>query len=207
MGGVLDLSKKCANRRPDAAKASGWVLMLVLLLIMAGACDSERRPGSESEAPSRSEDGEIIPRFLLGGWVLPEGEDPGFFVESLEALIITSETDLRSFLGGVDLLRVIGDLNTVNRTDFEKTVVMAIYYRWRPLKGNPLSIQQVTLDGNEVRVSLELEEEPQGRESPFLLAPLYVVGVDRADLPQGKLVSFQFLVNGKLAATETATFE
>lgn len=206
MDGFSDLSKKCAILHRDAPKAYGWLLILVLLLLVAVACDSQRRPGSGSEGPSRSEVGEIVPRFLLEGWLLPEGEAPDFFVESLKAEIITSEAGLRRFLGGIDLLRAT-DLNALNRTDFGETVVMAAYYLWRPLKGNPLSVRKVTVDGNEVLVSLELEADPQGRESPYLLAPLYVVGVDKADLPHGKLVSFQFLVNGELAATETATFE
>ena len=204
---MAGLSKRWGLRGPDAARASGWLLILALLLLVSVACDSERTPGSGSVAASRTEEGDIVPRFLLGGWVLPEGEAPGIFVESLEALIITSEADLRSFLGGVDLLRVSGDLNAINRTDFEKTVILAAYYLWRPLKGNPLSVQKVTVDGNEVRVSLDLEDDPQGRESPYLLAPLYVVGVYKAALPQGEPVRFQFLVNGELAATLMATFE
>lgn len=202
---MVGRSKRWGIVGPDVARSPGWLLILALLLLVTVACDSERRPGSGSATPSRSEEGDIVPRFLLGGWVLPEGEAPGVFVESLEAVIITSEADLRSLLEGVDLLRVSGDLNAINRTDFEETVVLAAYYLWRPLKGNPLSVQKVTVDGSEVRVSLELEADPQGRESPYLLAPLYVVGVDKAALPQGEPVRFQFLVNGELAATVMAT--
>ena len=84
-----------------------------------------------------------------------------------------------------------------DRTDFDEMVVVAVYYLWRPLKGDPLSLERVTVDGAEVRIGLELEQDPQGRERPFLMAPLYVTALEREDLPDNAPLEFVFLVNGE----------
>ena len=45
--------------------------------------------------------------------------------------------------------------------------MVAAYYMWRPLKGDPLSIGRVVVEGTDVRIDLELEEKPQGRGVAF----------------------------------------
>ena len=137
--------------------------------------------------------------------MVPKGEEAGPFAERLEAIVITTEEELRDFLDGVGFTRLRGNLETLDRADLAEVVVVATYYLWRPLKGDPLFIEKVELKGTEIEISLELLEEPQGRESPFLMAPLYVAALDRENLPTGVPLRFVFLVNGEEADTLTVT--
>ena len=139
--------------------------------------------------------------------MIPKDEESGPFAESLKASVITSEKELRELLEGLDLVRIRGNAELLSRTDFSKEVILAAHYLWRPLKGDPFSITDISLNGSEVIVSLELESDPQGRESPYLLAPINIVSVDSADLPRRVPAKFNFLVNGKLATTQTVTLD
>ncbi len=189
-----------------------WRRLLILsAVLMTLACNSGRGLGPEQSPPppARESGGqEIVSRFLLGGWVFPQGEEVGPFAETLRTFIITTEEELRDFLGGIDLLRIRGNTEALNGADLDKVVVLASYHLWRPLKGDPLSITGVALKGSDVEVSLELLEEPQGRrERPYLLAPLYTASVDREDLPRGVPLRFRFLLNGEPAASHTVTLD
>ncbi|MEO2140977.1 MAG: hypothetical protein ABGX63_02220, partial [bacterium] len=61
------------------------------------------------------------------------------------------------------------------------------------------------IEGNLVVVQLELEEDAQGRELPYLYAPMTMVTVDRSDLPINGPVDFQFRLDGETLATVTDT--
>ena len=171
----------------------------MLIFLVSGACSSSS--GSDQE--------DVATRFLLGGWVIPKSEEGEVdaFAERLEAFVITSEDEMRSFLDGLYLFRVRGNLQSLHRSDFSKVVVVGAYYLWRPLKGDPLSIRTMALNGDEANIDLELEEEPLGREYPYLLAPMNVAAVQKQDLPQGVPVKFVFRVNGEAAVTIVNTLE
>ena len=141
--------------------------------------------------------------------MLPLGDEPEAepFAETLKAFVITSEQELRDFLSGLDLIRMRGNAETLNRTDFSEEIVFAAYYFWRPLKGDPLYLQTIALRGTEVTVYLELEEDPQGRESPYLLAPMSISALDKSDLPAGTPLDIVWRVNGEEAANLMVTLD
>jgi len=57
------------------------------------------------------------------------------------------------------------------------------------------------IDGNRVSVDLELDEEAQGREYPYLFAPMTMVTVNRDEFPAEGQVSFDFRLDGELQLT------
>ena len=61
------------------------------------------------------------------------------------------------------------------------------------------------VEGNLVEVILELEEDAQGRELPYLYAPMTMVTVDRSDLPLNGTVDFEFKLAGETLATVSDT--
>ena len=143
--------------------------------------------------------GEVTNRFLVGGWVAPKGEDSeaGPTTETLVPFVMATDEDRREFLESVFLLRVRGSLKTFNEADLADVVLLAAYYLWRPLRGDPLSIRNVIVKGGRVEVNIELIEDPQGHEFPYLVAPLAVVAVNREDLPDSGEVTVSFLLNGQ----------
>ena len=78
---------------------------------------------------------------------------------------------------------------------------MVAYLLWLPVKGDPLSVVGMAIEGNRVVVDLELEEDAQGRELPYLYAPMTMVMVDRSELPLNGPVDFSFMLDGDLMAT------
>ena len=188
-------------------RLSGWMRGLLISVVLATlACNATtdvRTQSSPSKVTSGTNGEEIFARFLMGGWAVPREEKPKSmpFAETLKAFVITTEEDLRDFLGGLDLYRVRGSAESLNRADFGEVVILAAYYQWRPLKGDPLSIRGITQDGTKAEIDLELLENPQGREYPYLMAPLHIAAVERRDLPRGVPLKFVFLVNGQEAAT------
>ena len=135
---------------------------------------------------------------------MPEVEaesEPDPFAETLKAFVLTSEEELRTFLEGLDLIRIRGDMRTLDKTDYSEELVLAAYYLWRPLKGDPLTLAGVALEGTKVEVLLELEQDPQGREAPYLLAPFYIAAIDKGPLPHGAPLDLVWRVNGEVAAT------
>ena len=127
--------------------------------------------------------------------------------ETLRGFVITTEEELRDFLDGVDLLRIRGNLESLDRVNLAEQVILAAYYLWRPLKGDPLSVQGIALKGDDVEINMELLEDPQGRESPYLLAPLYIVALDKDELLRGVPLSFSFLVSGEVADKQIIILE
>ena len=161
--------------------------LLLSALVLAGLACGERTPisGVVSEAtptppptaeaereeptPTAAVEGPIHTRFLLGGWVAPKDEDADDrpFADTLKAFVITTDEGLREFLDSLDLLRVRGSQESLNRADLSDVVVVAMYYLWRPLKGDPLSLEEARLSGNEVRIRLELVGGPPGAGVAF----------------------------------------
>ena len=193
--------------RFDTLSGMLWMRLFLLCMVLAALSCSPRATREASNSPGAPDSGgkEIGTRFLLGGWIVPKGRDAESepFAETLKAFVITTEEDMRGFLEGLDFIRLRGNLEAIDRTDFSEAVVLAVYYLWRPLKGDPLSLERATVDGAEVKISLELEQDPQGRERPFLMAPLYITALERQDLPDNASLEFVFLINGEESAKRT----
>ena len=175
------------------------------MALAAAACEAESRDAIPSE--EISQDGEISFRFLLGGWVNPKDQEADPFVERLEVRLVQSEEQMRDFLEGVDLLRVRGRTEVLGDTDFTQTLIVASYYLWRPLKGDPLSVEKVFIDEGVVHVDMLLEEDPQGRERPYLLAPMYMFSLDKDVLRENEARTVRVILNGVAAEELSASLD
>ncbi|MFQ5860099.1 MAG: hypothetical protein ACE5IG_00940 [Dehalococcoidia bacterium] len=143
---------------------------------------------------------------LLSGWAVPQGEEAGPFSETLKALVLPQGEELTSLLNTWRVYRSRGDILALGREPPEPQVVIVTYFLWRPLRGEPLTIDRILLQGTEVQVHLRLEEvPPAGREVPILAAPFQVVSLDRSQLPQQTPVRFTFLLDDQIAETLTFT--
>ena len=56
-------------------------------------------------------------------------------------------------------------------------------------------------------MDLELDDDAQGREYPYLFAPMTMVTVDRDKFPAEGPVSFEFRLGGELQVTLTDALE
>ena len=169
-------------------------LLLTGLALAAMACEAGQRSTVPSEESSQA--GEVPFRFLLGGWVLPLDQEADPFVERLEVRLVQSEGQMRDFLEGVDLFRLRGNTDILGDADFTKTLIVVAYYLWRPLKGDPLSVEKVFVDEGVVHVDMLLEDDPQGRERPYLLAPMYMFSLDKEVLRESEAHVVRIILNG-----------
>lgn len=145
-------------------------------------------------------------KYVDSGWVSLRGnEEVGVFTTELRAFVITSQEELEAFQGGTNVKRSNGTSASLSRVDFASSVLIAAYYLWRPLQGDPLSVVGFSLDGDRADVLLELEDSPQGKKYPYLLAPMTMVAIGRSNFPSGAPVSFVFRLNGDPQATVVAT--
>ncbi|GIT43250.1 MAG: hypothetical protein Ct9H300mP11_11860 [Chloroflexota bacterium] len=109
-------------------------------------------------------------RYVNSGWVSPlDQQSTSAFSRELRADVITSASELEEFNRTVISKRTRGTGVTLSRADFPGSVVLVAYVMWLPVKGDPLSVVDVKIDGRHVVVDLELNEEAQGREYPYLL--------------------------------------
>ena len=187
-----------------AALAVG--VLLVLLAAGLAACGERTGGRRSSDAAKPSSSDGLVVRYLVGGWVVPYGPDgqSSPASETLKTAVITSQEALTDFLGRFEITLYRGNPQSLDDLDFAEDVVVAAYYLWRPLRGNPLSIREVSVKDAAVEVDLELEAEPQGRERPFLMAPLQMAALYRDDLGPAGAVDFLFRVNGEVSGAETA---
>ena len=192
-------------RSPRAATAVLAAVALMVVLVAALAACGERSGRGPAAGGAPSSDGLVV-RYLVGGWVVPHPPDgrsrPSS--ETLKTAVITSQEELTEFLERFDLIFYRGNPQSLDNVEFADDVVVAAYYLWRPLKGDPLSVLGVSVKGAAVEVDLELEADPQGRERPYLMAPLQMVALDREDLGPSGAREFLFRVNGEVSGTETA---
>ncbi len=121
--------------------------------------------------------------------------------------MITSQEELDRYNGGFNARLTRGTTTSLGRIDFLESVLVAAYYVWRPVQGDPLSVVGFSLDGHRATVELDLEESPQGRARPYLMAPMTMVAVDRSIFPTGQPIEFDFQVNGEPAARVVATID
>ena len=115
--------------------------------------------------------------------------------------VITSASELEEFNRTVISKRTRGTGVTLSRADFPGSVVLVAYVMWLPVKGDPLSVVDVKIDGRHVVVDLELNEEAQGREYPYLFAPMTMVALDRSRFPVNGSVLFEFVLDNELQLT------
>ena len=196
------------------ARAFLAVLIAILLVACGGAAASTVSPTTsptdtpvavESEAPTPA-----VPlwRYVNSGWVSPfQRVGSGVFDQQLRAYVITSQAELDAFQGGFIMKRTLGTTTSLGRIDFPNSILLAAYYLWRPYQGDPLSIVGFSLEDHRAEVLVDLEESPQGKEYPYLFAPMTMAAVDRSHFPIGEAVEFVFHLNGEPQAMIVATVE
>ena len=207
-----------------SARASLPLLIAILLVACSGSATSTASPintpvavateaptsvntavAVESEAPTPA-----VPlwRYVNSGWVSPgQRFGSGVFDQQFRASVITNQAELDAFQSGFIMKRTFGTTTSLGRVDFPKSILLAAYYLWRPYQGDPLSIVGFSLEDHRADVQLDLEESPQGKEYPYLFAPMIMVAVDRSHFPAGEAVEFVFHLNGVPQATIVATVD
>jgi hypothetical protein len=163
-------------------------------------------PGAISLETANS--GAPLWRYVNSGWVSPyDVPATEVFTGRLRAYVITSQEELDAFQRSIAVKRSLGTTTSLGRVKFPDSVLLAAYYLWRPLQGDPLSVTGISLEGHQVTVDLELAESPQGKEYPYLYAPMTMVTVDRSLFLVGEPLNFVFQLNGEPVATVLATIE
>ena len=145
-------------------------------------------------------------RYVNSGWISPlNSQDAGPFSKELRAFVIVSQDELEAFEGGYVSKAVRGNPTSLGRIDFETSVLLAAYYLWRPVQGDPLTVAEVIIGGDKVLVHMELDQDAQGREYAYLYAPMTMVAVERWLFPTGETVEFVFELAGHSSVTLNAT--
>ena len=186
------------------------MMTAILLVACSGGATSTASPTNtpiavESEAVAP---GVPLWRYVNSGWVSPYPRVRlGEFSEQLRPFVITSQAEFDAFQRGFTMKRTWGTTTSLGRVDFPNTILLAAYYLWRPFQGDPLSVVGFSLEGHQADVLVDLEESPQGKEYPYLFAPMTMVAVDRSQFPAGEAVEFVFHLNGEPQATVVATVE
>ena len=161
---------------------------LVVALALAGGAGKDG--GTSPDAP--------MFRYVNSGWVSPlEYAQASSFTQELRAFVITSQEELEAYEAGIITKRTLGNTVSLGRIDFPESVLLAAYYVWRPVQGDPLSVSALKIDDSRAVVELELSDDPQGRERPYLFAPMIMVSVQRSLFAQGQEVEFIFNLNGE----------
>ena len=180
-------------------------LAVVAALLAAGIAALLAWGGSDGTALV-AVPGTPVFRYVNSGWVSPlDWEEAGPFAAELRAFVIGSQEELDAFESGFISKRIYGNATTLDRIEFDISALLAAYYVWRPVRGDPLSVAGVQVEGNRVVVKIELDQDPQGREYPYLFAPMIMVAVERSLFPEGELLEFVFELNGQPEVTQTAT--
>ena len=198
-----------------------YLVAALALFFVGAACGQGPAPpetASPSEVPSPSAQATPVQpaqdpaprnwRYVNSGWVAPvDGETAGAFAQELRAFVITSQQEFDAYNAGFTPRRSRGTAASLARIDFGDSILLAAYYLWRPVQGDPLSVVGFAVNGNRATVELDMEDQPQGKLRPYLLAPMTVVVVDKDMFPAGETVEFVFELNGRPAATVTAAID
>ena len=186
----------------------GWRAALAALLLSAGMAALLVWGGDDAAGPEVGMGAGAGFRYVNSGWVAPlDGGAVGAFSSELRAFVIVSQAELEAFEGGFVSKVSRGNAVSLGRIDFDRAALLAAYYVWRPLRGDPLSVREVRVDGGAGRVvvMMELDENPQGRQYPYLFAPMVMVAVERTLFPPGAALEFVFILNGEAADVVMAT--
>ena len=196
-----------------ARKLANTVPMLCLALVLLAACRGSTGSTPEIASPTGISEASVsagapLWRYVNSAWVTPhDAEQIDPFSEELRAFVITTQEELDRYNGGFNARLTRGTTTSLGRIDFVESVLVAVYYVWRPVQGDPLSVVGFSLDGHQATVELDLEETPQGRARPYVMAPMTMVAVDRSIFPSGQPIEFDFQVNGEPAAKVVATID
>ena len=179
---------------PVAQRPLPSLRMTAAVLVLAALFTVFSTAGSEWGSPPPS-GSSLLPnfRYVNSGWVAPlETQDTGPFSQELRAFVIVNQEELEAFESTYISKAVRGNPTSLGRIDFDTSVLLAAYYLWRPVQGDPLSVSEVTVKGDRARVQLELDKDAQGREYAYLYAPMTMVAVERPLFPPGQPVEFVF---------------
>ena len=194
-------------------KLANLVPLLCLALVLLAACQ-----GTAASTPQISSATDIseplvsvaapLWRYVNSGWVTPNNADQiSALDQKLRAFVITSQEELDRYNGEFTARLTRGTTTSLGRIDFLESVLIAAYLVWRPVQGDPLSVVGFSLGGHQATVELDLDESPQGRARPYMLAPMTMVAVDRSIFPSGQPIEFDFQINGESAAKVFATID
>ena len=132
-------------------------------------------------------------RYVNSGWVSPlDWQEYGPFSKELRAFVIVDQDELDAFQSGFVGKASRGNPTSLGRIDFETSILLAAYYIWRPVKGDPLSVVDIEGKGYRVFVHMELDNDAQGREYAYLYAPMAMVAVQRSLFAEGEPYEFVF---------------
>ena len=183
-------------------------LLAAILLTSCGASTSPPADEAATTAPEGAVDEAPLWRYVNSGWVYPDvADDLQVFSEELHVFVITSQDELDAFQQGFTTKRTLGTTTSLGRIDLPESILLAAYYLWRPFQGDPLSVDGFSVEGNRADVFLDLDDSPQGKEYPYLLAPMVMVSIDRSLFPAGEAIDFAFHLNGEPHTTVVATVE
>ena len=185
--------------------------LALLAAILLTACAAST-PSPAGEATTTVQEGNVVEaplwRYVNSGWVYPDvADDLQVFSEELLVFVITDQAELDEFQQGFTTKRTLGTTTSLGRIDIPNSILLAAYYLWRPFQGDPLSVAGFSVEGNRADVFLDLDDSPQGKEYPYLLAPMIMVSVDRSLFPAGEAIDFAFHLNGEPHTTVAATVE
>ena len=189
------------------------VLIAIVITFLIAACGGDSVAPTveplETERAEATQEPRTPPlwRYVNSGWVSPSNESANAFSKELRVDVITSSEELERFNRTVVSKRTVGTGRTLSRAEFPGSVLLVAYILWLPVQGDPLSVVGLKIDGNRAVVDLELDEDAQGREYPYLFAPMTMVTVDRDEFPADGPVSFEFRLDGELQVTFTDTLE
>ena len=193
-----------------AARVSLILMTAIWLVACSAAATSTTSPSSTLDVVQLEEPALEVPlwRYVNSGWVSPDQRgESGAFSQQLRVFVIANQAQLDEFQEDFIFKRTWGTTTSLGRVDFPNSILLAAYYLWRPYQGDPLSVVGFSLEGSRAIVLLDLEESPQGKEYPYLFAPMTMVAVDRSHFSPGEAVEFVFHLNGEPRATVVATIE
>jgi hypothetical protein len=194
------------------------VLTAIVAIFLIAACGGDTvapsvEPTTESTDVVETEATQEAPtpplwRYVNSGWVSPSNQQSAnAFSRELRVAVITTSQELENFNRTVISKRTVGTATSLSRAEFPGSVLLVAYLLWLPVQGDPLSVVDIQIDGNRAVVDLELDEDAQGREYPYLYAPMTMVTVDRDKFPVEGPVEFEFRLDGELQVTLTDTLE
>ena len=190
------------------------VLTAIVATFFIAACGGDTvTPTTEPTAIVETEATQEAPtpplwRYVNSGWVSPSNQQSAnAFSRELRVAVITTSEELKEFNRTVISKRTVGTGTSLSRAEFPGSVLLVAYLLWLPVQGDPLSVVGLEIIGNRAVVDLELDEDAQGREYPYLYAPMTMVTVDREKFPAEGPVEFVFRLDGVLQVTLTDTLE
>ncbi len=190
------------------------VLTVIVATFFIAACGGDTvTPTTEPTAIVETEATQEAPtpplwRYVNSGWVSPSNQQSAnAFSRELRVAVITTSEELKEFNRTVISKRTVGTGTSLSRAEFPGSVLLVAYLLWLPVQGDPLSVVGLEIIGNRAVVDLELDEDAQGREYPYLYAPMTMVTVDRDKFPAEGPVEFVFRLDGVLQVTLTDTLE